>query len=255
MHVSPTDLPAGGRRARHHDDDDDDLGHRRAVRQLPGADHDRLEAGRVPAARGAVLLAHPVRLRDPAVQLPARRVPDRLDRLRAAVHPGGRGHGRVRVRVRPDGHLDHPGRLQHHRHDHLLPGARHALVPAADVRLGDAHHRLPVRAGRPGAGRRHVHDHHRPDGADRVLRQPARRQLSTCTRTCSGSSAIPRCTSWRCRGSASCREIIPVFTRKPLFGYKVAAAGMFGVAILSFFVWQHHLFTPAWTRTCGRCSC
>ena len=27
-------------------------------------------------------------------------------------------------------------------------------------------------------------------------------------------------------------EILPVFTRKPLFGYKIAAAGMFGVAIL-----------------------
>jgi cytochrome c oxidase subunit I len=37
-------------------------------------------------------------------------------------------------------------------------------------------------------------------------------------------------------------EIIPVFCRKPLFAYKVAAAGMFGVGILSFFVWQHHLF-------------
>jgi cytochrome c oxidase subunit 1 len=37
-------------------------------------------------------------------------------------------------------------------------------------------------------------------------------------------------------------EIIPVFTRKPLFGYKVAAAGMIGVTLLSFFVWQHHLF-------------
>jgi cytochrome c oxidase subunit 1 len=37
-------------------------------------------------------------------------------------------------------------------------------------------------------------------------------------------------------------EIIPVFCRKPLFGYKIAAAGMFGVCILSFFVWQHHLF-------------
>jgi cytochrome c oxidase subunit 1 len=37
-------------------------------------------------------------------------------------------------------------------------------------------------------------------------------------------------------------ELLPVFTRKPLFGYKVAAAGLFGVAILSFFVWQHHLF-------------
>jgi len=37
-------------------------------------------------------------------------------------------------------------------------------------------------------------------------------------------------------------EIIPVMCRKPLFGYKVAAAGMLGVGILSFFVWQHHLF-------------
>ena len=37
-------------------------------------------------------------------------------------------------------------------------------------------------------------------------------------------------------------EMMPVFTRKPLFAYRVAAAGMIGVALLSFFVWQHHLF-------------
>jgi cytochrome c oxidase subunit 1 len=37
-------------------------------------------------------------------------------------------------------------------------------------------------------------------------------------------------------------ELIPVFCRKPLFGYKTAAAGMIGVSLLSFFVWQHHLF-------------
>jgi cytochrome c oxidase subunit 1 len=37
-------------------------------------------------------------------------------------------------------------------------------------------------------------------------------------------------------------EIMPVFCRKPLFAYKIAAAGMIGVALLSFFVWQHHLF-------------
>ncbi len=37
-------------------------------------------------------------------------------------------------------------------------------------------------------------------------------------------------------------EILPVFCRKPLFGYRIAAAGMVGVALLSFFVWQHHLF-------------
>ena len=32
-------------------------------------------------------------------------------------------------------------------------------------------------------------------------------------------------------------------------------AGMIGVALLSFFVWQHHLLTAASTRRCGRCSC
>src|SRR6266568_2983647 len=37
-------------------------------------------------------------------------------------------------------------------------------------------------------------------------------------------------------------EILPVFCRKPLFGYKIAAAGLIGVTLLSFFVWQHHLF-------------
>jgi cytochrome c oxidase subunit I len=37
-------------------------------------------------------------------------------------------------------------------------------------------------------------------------------------------------------------ELLPVFTRKPLFGYRLAAAGMIGVTLLSFFVWQHHLF-------------
>jgi cytochrome c oxidase subunit I len=37
-------------------------------------------------------------------------------------------------------------------------------------------------------------------------------------------------------------EVVSLFCRKPLFGYRVAAAGMIGVGLLSFFVWQHHLF-------------
>jgi cytochrome c oxidase subunit I len=37
-------------------------------------------------------------------------------------------------------------------------------------------------------------------------------------------------------------ELLPVFARKPLWAYRVAVAGMFGVALLSFMVWQHHLF-------------
>jgi cytochrome c oxidase subunit I len=37
-------------------------------------------------------------------------------------------------------------------------------------------------------------------------------------------------------------ELLPVFTRKPLWGYRLGVSGMLGVTLLSFFVWQHHLF-------------
>jgi cytochrome c oxidase subunit I len=37
-------------------------------------------------------------------------------------------------------------------------------------------------------------------------------------------------------------ELLPVFARKPLWGYRIAVAGILGVMLLSFFVWQHHLF-------------
>ena len=37
-------------------------------------------------------------------------------------------------------------------------------------------------------------------------------------------------------------EMLPVFARKPIWGYRVALGGMIGVGVLSWFVWQHHLF-------------
>src|SRR5437588_2640247 len=43
-------------------------------------------------------------------------------------------------------------------------------------------------------------------------------------------------------GFAIVLELLPVFARKPLWGYRIAVAGMLGVTLLSFFVWQHHLF-------------
>jgi cytochrome c oxidase subunit I len=43
-------------------------------------------------------------------------------------------------------------------------------------------------------------------------------------------------------GFAIVLELLPVFTRKPLWGYRVGVAGLAGVTFLSFFVWQHHLF-------------
>jgi cytochrome c oxidase subunit 1 len=44
-------------------------------------------------------------------------------------------------------------------------------------------------------------------------------------------------------------EILPVFARKPLWGYRLAVAGMLGVSFLSFFVWQHHLFVSGINST------
>lgn len=38
-------------------------------------------------------------------------------------------------------------------------------------------------------------------------------------------------------------EIVPVFSRKSLFGYRWMLAGFFGVVLLSSYVWTHHMFT------------
>ncbi|HEX8729502.1 MAG TPA: cbb3-type cytochrome c oxidase subunit I, partial [Ktedonobacterales bacterium] len=41
-------------------------------------------------------------------------------------------------------------------------------------------------------------------------------------------------------------DILVVFSRKPLYGYKMAVLGILGVVVLSFLVWAHHEFTSGW---------
>ena len=38
-------------------------------------------------------------------------------------------------------------------------------------------------------------------------------------------------------------ELLPVFVRKPLFGYKWIALSSLGIALVGYFVWAHHMFT------------
>ena len=46
-------------------------------------------------------------------------------------------------------------------------------------------------------------------------------------------------------------EVIPVFSRKPIFGYKAIAFSTIGIAFASMLVWAHHMFTvglPNWLQ-------
>ncbi len=46
-------------------------------------------------------------------------------------------------------------------------------------------------------------------------------------------------------------EILPAFSRNPLFGYRTVAIASFGIAFVSIIVWVHHMFasgTPSWMR-------
>jgi cytochrome c oxidase subunit 1 len=50
-------------------------------------------------------------------------------------------------------------------------------------------------------------------------------------------------------------ELLPVFARKPLFGYKWVALSSFGIALVGFLVWAHHMFTSGMAPTCECHSC
>jgi len=46
-------------------------------------------------------------------------------------------------------------------------------------------------------------------------------------------------------------EVIPVFSRKPIFGYKAIAFSTIGIAFASMLVWAHHMFSvglPTWLQ-------
>ncbi len=43
-------------------------------------------------------------------------------------------------------------------------------------------------------------------------------------------------------------EIVPVFSRKPIFGYKAIAYSSLGIAAISFLVWGHHMFVSGQSK-------
>ena len=116
------------------------------------------------------------------------------------------------------------------------------LVAAADLRVVGVRHLDPDGAGGADADR---------DAADGGAR-PHDQHLASSSPGGGGSSYLFENLFWffghpevyilALPGFGIVLELMPVFTRKPLWGYRLAIAGMLGVTLLSFFVWQHHLF-------------
>ena len=50
-------------------------------------------------------------------------------------------------------------------------------------------------------------------------------------------------------GTAAVLEMVPVFSRKPLFASKLAILGILGIIGLSIVVWAHHMFVSGWAPT------
>jgi cytochrome c oxidase subunit 1 len=50
---------------------------------------------------------------------------------------------------------------------------------------------------------------------------------------------------WVLPGLGVISELLPVFSRKPLFGYKAIALSSLAIAFMGYLVWAHHMFTSA----------
>ena len=46
-------------------------------------------------------------------------------------------------------------------------------------------------------------------------------------------------------------EIIPVFARKPIFGYRGIAYSSLAIAFIGFLVWGHHMFVSGMSDIAG----
>ncbi len=50
-------------------------------------------------------------------------------------------------------------------------------------------------------------------------------------------------------GMACISEIVPVFSRKTMFGYRMVAFSSIGIALIGFLVWGHHMFVSGQSQT------
>ena len=144
-------------------------------------------------------------------------------------------------RLHPRWSRHDPRRGQLHHHDLLHARARHDDVPDADLHVERAAHQHPRADGVPGAGR----------GAASSSR-PTASSARWCSTPANGGAILWQHLFWFFGhpevyilalpffGIAS--EILPVFSRKPIFGYKGLVFATIAIAALSVAVWAHHMY-------------
>ena len=160
--------------------------------------------------------------------------------LNSSLYSPGTGADLLDLRPGAVGHRHHPRRRQPGHHDPDAARARNDHVPDADLLLEHAGHRHP-RAGRvPGLRR-----------ADLAL--AADRHLGAHVFDASNGGAIlwehlfwffghPEVYIIALPFFGVVTEVLPVFSRKPLFGYKGLVFATIGIGALSIAVWAHHMF-------------
>ena len=149
-------------------------------------------------------------------------------------------------------HVDHgpgagrsghdPRRRQLRHHDPVHAGAWHDHVPDADLHLEHPAHLDARAAGFPGAGRRAAGAGDRPEARRAGLRAPTAAARS-CGSTCSGSSAIPRSISWRCRSSASPPKCCRSSRASRCSATRAWSRLRSRSRACRMTVWAHHMFT------------
>ena len=127
------------------------------------------------------------------------------------------------------------------------------LPPAADD-LGAVHHGDPACAGAAGADGGADHAALRPDRSarpsscrpawsSRTSRGPTPAADSRSSgSTSSGSIGHPAVYIMILPAMGIVSDILPVFARKPIFGYQPMVYSIAGIAGLGFIVWGHHMF-------------